>query len=66
MSDKKEWKLSMDYCNNCGRRSHCGEPVYEDYYRQPYNHGIEGQIVICKFCMCGKCADKPLIPRVCT
>jgi len=48
----------MDYCNNCGRGSHCGVPVMEDFRRQPYNHGIEGQICVCKYCMCGRCATK--------
>jgi hypothetical protein len=58
MNNKKQRELSMDYCNNCGRGSHCGVPVMEDFRREPYNHGIEGQICVCKYCMCGRCATK--------
>jgi hypothetical protein len=50
------------FCQNCGRKSHCGEPVWEDFRRQPYNHGIEGRIKVCGYCRCENCSPTSGIP----
>lgn len=42
------------YCNNCGRPSHCGVSLYEDF-RKIYDSGPEGQIKVCNNCNCPKC-----------
>jgi hypothetical protein len=43
-------------CKNCGHESHCGESLWKDYRREPYDHGIEGKIEVCKQCRCDKCS----------
>ena len=48
----------MSSCKNCGHESHCGVPLYKDFRREPYNHGTEGQIEVCKHCRCELCEDK--------
>jgi hypothetical protein len=48
----------MSNCKNCGHDSHCGVSLKKDHRRKPYNHGIEGQIEICKKCVCPKCEIK--------
>ena len=48
--------MAVTYCQNCGRISHCGVPVMEEFRRTPYNHGIEGQIAVCKHCRCDHCS----------
>jgi len=51
MSD--EWGIT--YCKNCGHESHCDVPLHKDFRREPYDHGVEGQIEVCKKCRCEKC-----------
>lgn len=43
-----------DYCNNCGRPSHCGVPYYEDF-RNCWDKHL-GQIQVCEQCRCEKCS----------
>jgi len=46
----------MSYCNNCGRKSHCGEPVYENA-----EDGLTGEPYeweVCKHCRCDKCTKE--------
>ena len=50
-----EW--GMTYCKNCGHESHCGHPLTKSYRRQPYEHGPEGEIEVCKYCRCQKCKN---------
>lgn len=41
-----------EYCENCGRPSHCGRPEYEDlqnYDKPPITTKI------CNHCRCGNC-----------
>ena len=45
----------MSYCNNCGRKRHCGEPVYENA-----EDGLTGEPYeweVCKHCRCDKCTQ---------
>ena len=56
MTDKKEW--GADCCKNCGHESHCGVPLYKDFRREPYDHGVEGQIKVCEYCRCVFCEVK--------
>ena len=44
-------------CQNCGHPSHCGNPLWEEYRRDPYNKGPEGRIEVCKSCRCPMCAS---------
>ena len=44
------------YCQNCGRASHCGVPFMEEF-RRIYDHGPEGQIMVCKNCRCERCTE---------
>ena len=42
------------YCNNCGRGSHCGGPLWEkmmDGERKWIN------VEVCKHCSCKKCTE---------
>ena len=48
----------MINCKNCGHESHCGVPLYKEFRREPYNHGIEGQTEVCRNCRCELCEDK--------
>ena len=48
----------MTKCRNCGHDSHCGVPLMKDFRREPYNHGTEGQIEVCKSCRCEQCEPK--------
>ena len=48
----------MTKCKNCGHDSHCGVPLMKDFRREPYNHGTEGQIEVCKNCRCAMCEPK--------
>ena len=57
MTDKKEW--GPEYCKNCGHESHCGVPLHKDFRRDHYDHGVEGQIEVCKQCRCKNCI-KPI------
>jgi len=43
-------------CQNCGHESHCGVPLHKDF-RRDYDHGVEGQIEVCKYCRCNKCSQ---------
>jgi len=45
----------MIKCNNCGHDSHCGVSLRKEFRREPYSHGIEGQVEVCKNCRCEKC-----------
>ena len=45
----------MTKCKNCGHDSHCGIPLMEEFRRERYNKGPEGQVVVCKQCKCEKC-----------
>jgi hypothetical protein len=45
----------MIKCYNCGHEAHCGVTLRKDFRREPYNHGIEGQIEVCKYCRCAQC-----------
>lgn len=45
----------MIKCYNCGHDAHCGVPLHKEFRREPYNHGIEGQIEVCKRCRCAQC-----------
>ncbi len=54
MTDKKEW--GIEYCKNCGHASHCGVPLYKDFRRDHYDHGVEGQVEVCKQCRCNNCS----------
>jgi len=45
----------MTKCRNCGHDSHCEVPLMKDFRREPYNHGTEGQIEVCKKCRCEVC-----------
>ena len=44
-------------CQNCGHESHCGVPLHKDFRRDHYDHGVEGQIEVCKYCRCNKCSQ---------
>ncbi len=46
----------MTYCDNCGRRSHCGVPLYEDF-RTPYYEKFLGEIKVCDHCRCKECTN---------
>jgi len=48
-------RVIMTKCRNCGHDSHCGVPLMKDFRREPYNHGTEGQIEVCKKCRCEVC-----------
>ena len=56
MTDKKEW--GPEYCKNCGHESHCGVPLHKDFRRDHYDHGVEGQVEVCKHCRCILCEVK--------
>jgi len=45
--------LGGPYCNNCGRPSHCGTQLLEDFRNWKGEH--MGQIEVCKNCRCEKC-----------
>ena len=47
----------MIYCDNCGRPSHCGIPLWEDY-KDEYWGKRRGQIKVCDHCRCDKCTEK--------
>jgi hypothetical protein len=51
----------MIECQNCGHESHCGVPLMKDFRREPYNHGIEGQIRVCDHCRCEMCERDSII-----
>jgi hypothetical protein len=55
-NDKQTLPLQQNNCMNCGHASHCGAPLWKDFRREPYNHGIEGQIKVCGHCRCGRCS----------
>jgi|ETNmetMinimDraft_4_1059912.scaffolds.fasta_scaffold160099_3 hypothetical protein len=43
----------MSYCNNCGRKSHCGSKISEDA-----EDGLTGESYsyeICRHCRCENC-----------
>ena len=42
------------YCQNCGRTSHCGTPLLEDFRNWKDEH--MGAIEVCKHCRCEKCS----------
>jgi hypothetical protein len=46
----------MAFCNNCGRPSHCGAPLYNEksFGSSPVPQGIK----ICDSCRCYDCAGK--------
>ena len=48
--------LIIPYCQNCGRPSHCGVPLHEDFRREPYNHDVEDMVEVCKYCRCLHCS----------
>ena len=48
-------RVMMSSCKNCGHDSHCGISLYKDFRREPYNHGTEGQIEVCRNCRCELC-----------
>ena len=50
----EEWENTC--CKNCGHESHCGVPLHKDFRRDHYDHGVEGQIEVCKYCRCNKCS----------
>ena len=45
-------------CKNCGHESHCGVPLHKDFRRDHYDHGVEGQVEVCKHCRCILCEVK--------
>lgn len=45
--------LGGPYCNNCGRTSHCGLHLMEEFYDVWDKH--LGQIEVCKSCRCAMC-----------
>jgi hypothetical protein len=47
----------MNKCQNCGHDSHCGSRLMKDYRREPYSHGIEGGIEVCRKCRCNDCTE---------
>ena len=49
--------LISPYCQNCGRPSHCGVPLHEEFRREPYNHGVEGIVKVCDNCRCSHCSE---------
>ena len=48
--------IQMSNCKNCGHDSHCGVSLKKDH--RTVRHGIEGQIEICKKCLCSNCEIK--------
>ncbi len=48
-------------CQNCGHESHCGVPLYKDYRREYYDHGVEGQIKVCECCRCEECVKNVVL-----
>ena len=46
----------MSYCQNCGKESHCGIPLHEEY-RDVYDNR-RGVIKVCDSCRCEKCTKK--------
>ena len=45
----------MNCCNNCGRYSHCGTTLYEDF-KDGDNNTIN--IKVCEQCRCQNCQTK--------
>ena len=45
----------MNCCNNCGRHSHCGATLYEDF-KDGDNNTIN--IKVCEQCRCQDCQTK--------
>ena len=45
----------MNCCNNCGRHSHCGTALYEDF-KDGDNNTIN--IKVCEQCRCQDCQTK--------
>jgi hypothetical protein len=41
-------------CQNCGRPSHCGVPLHEDF-RNVWDRHL-GIIEVCKYCRCKICS----------
>ncbi len=53
----------MIYCNNCGRPSHCGIGLWEDY-RDERSLRLHGQVKVCDMCQCNECKDKDINDRI--
>jgi hypothetical protein len=52
--------MSVAYCNICGRPSHCGIALWEDY-RDERTLKLHGQVKVCNMCQCNECKDKDSI-----
>jgi hypothetical protein len=51
-----EYKISKDYCNNCGRKSHCGTELSEDFSMLAGSSSIDPILIrVCRHCNCGRC-----------
>ena len=49
-------KMSYDYCDNCGRRSHCGNSLSE--VLEPGRDHENKLIKICEKCRCDQCTNQ--------
>ncbi len=48
-------KKMSDYCNNCGRKSHCGTSLNE--VLEPGRDGNGPLVKVCDNCRCDKCME---------